>query len=672
MESLLTELLIIFLLSIGVNLACSRFRLPATVGFLLTGVLCGPSLLGLVGNKETVDYVSDLGVAMLMFTIGMELSGDALDKLKRPVFLGGSLQIGLIVAVCGLAGFFMGQAATGVTWGCLYALSSSAIVLKIFQQNGMGTTPVGLLSLAILVFQDIMVAPMMILIPLISGQLQLTPASVAIAVAKVAGLGAAMYLVSRFVLDRLMEAVVRTRAREVVLLTTLCLCLGAAMLTHVLGMSLSLGAFLSGLMMARSRYSMSVIADILPYRDVFMSLFFISVGMMLDISFVLHDLPLILAIVATFLVAKPLLTLPAVLVQGYPLATAIRTSLCLAQVGEFSFVLAASALGAGLLDANGHQLFLAISVITMMLTPGIIAVAPGLGTAIARGLHRFGCPGTADVDARDEGADSGLSDHIIIVGFGFSGRTLARTAKECGLAYTAIDMNPETVSRYEGREPIMYGDATQPVILEHLGVEKARVLAIVISDPAAARAIVTAAHQANPQLIIIVRSRFVTEIEPLHELGASHVIAEEFESSIEVFSQVLTAYLVPRQDIDRLCDSVRRNNYRAVRRFHRSAERLKAITDHIPDVWVHSLRLDATSQLAGQSLAQCQLRTRYGVTVVAANRAGQDIASPDGDFVLTPGDILYVFGDTDKLYAIKPVLSGVAAAKGRKKGSARG
>ena len=651
----LYEIVIIFLLSIVVTIVCNRLKLPATVGFLLTGVLCGPSLLGIVSNREAIDQVADIGVAMLLFTIGMELSGDALSRLKRPVFLGGSLQIGLtVLAVTGLAVLEGISYQKGIFWGCLVALSSSAIVLRILQERGSSNTPTGRLSLAILVFQDIMVAPMLLCVPLLAGTLNLSLENALFSVLWVALALGGVLLFARFGLDRLMEAVMRTRTREILLLTTLGLCMGMALLTSALGLSLSLGAFLAGLLLARSQYSMSVISGILPYRDVFMSLFFISVGMMLNVDFFGQHFFSIILSTLLFIAIKSLLTLPAVLIQGYPLRAAIITSLSLAQVGEFAFVLAASGLEAGLFDMTAYQNFLAVSVLTMMLTPGLIAIAPRLANRVAGWRNEKQLE-----DAKESNSEScPLEDHLIIVGFGIRGKHLAHVAHESGIPYTILEMNPETVHRYHGKEPISHGDATQPVVLEHLGVEKARVLAIIISDPAAVRAITIEARRLNPNLYIVARTRFVTEVAPLRRLGANDVIAEEFETSIEVFSRVLTQYLVPRQDIDAFAARIRQMNYRMIRRMSNAVDPLDEVVSHLPDMGVQAMRLGADSPLCGLPLSRSGLRPKYGVTVVAIHRQGEIHASPEPQSCLEADDIIYLFGRTDKLYAVKPLFSG--------------
>lgn len=655
----LYEIVIIFLLSIGVTLVCNRVRLPSTVGFLLTGVLCGPTALGVVHNHEAIDQIAELGVAMLLFTIGMELSGDTLNRLKRPVFLGGSFQIGMtVLAVAGLCLLYGTSWQQGVFWGCLVALSSSAIVLRIMQEKGIEATPMGRLTLAILVFQDIMVAPMLLCVPMLAGTLDLTLKDALLSILKVAGALGAVLLFAHFGLNRLMEAVMRTRMRELLLLSTLGLCLGMALLTSWLGLSLSLGAFLAGLLLARSQYSMSVISGILPYRDVFMSLFFISVGMMLNINYFAQHFILITICAIIFVLTKSLLTLPAVLIQGYPLRTAIITALFLAQVGEFSFVLAAQGLNAKLFDMNSYQLFLAVSVITMMLTPGLMGIAPNIADKICRRKKktRPSSPAQANPKTGEE-----LDDHLIIVGFGISGKHLASVARESGIPYTILEMNPETVNRYKDKEPIMQGDATQPIILQHLGVEKARVMAIIISNPNAVRAITEEARRLNPNLFIVARTRFVTETQLLQELGADDVIAEEFETSLEVFSHVLAQYMVPQQDIEGFVTHLRKSNYRMMRRLGNAADSLGEVVGRLPDMGVQAMRIQPGSPLDNKTLAESSLRPKYGLTVVAIIRKKQVIASPDASTRFQPEDIVYLFGKNEKFFNAGQLFTAVPA-----------
>lgn len=661
-ETILTQIVILFLLSIVVNVICSRMKLPATVGFLLTGILCGPSLLGIVNDPKDVDVLAELGVALLLFTIGMELSGEALARLKKPVFMGGSLQIGLTIAIIALISPASVTLQTGIFIGCLVALSSSAIVLRMLQEKGTTDTPHGRLSLAILVFQDIMVAPMLLAVPLLAGKVGFTPESILYAVGRTVLILGGVLLFARYGLPRLMEAVVRTRARELLLLTTLGLCMGLAMITASLGLSLSLGAFLAGLILARSEYSMSVVSGVLPYRDVFMSLFFISVGMLLDFNYLVDHLWMVLSSGLAFIVIKALLTLPSVLIQGYPLRTAIIVALSLAQVGEFAFVLGAQGVTFGLISAGQYQQFLAVSILTMMLTPGMMFVAPKIASKASRLLRKgpkLSTDSLSEVGEEEDLPSNGknLQNHLIIVGFGISGKHLAQVAKQIGIDYEILEMNPDTVARFRDVEPIMYGDASHPMVLEHLGIRTARVIAIVISDPAAVRSITAEARNLSDNVHIVARTRFLGEVEPLQHLGANDVIAEELESSMEVFSRVLQNYLVPQQDINAFSARIRRENYAMVRSMAFGDEALGRLIKQMPDVSVQALRLEESSPLVGQSLLQSGLRQNFDLTVVAVCRDDQTQPTPHASFVFAPQDILYAFGDTKHIRELSPYLT---------------
>ncbi len=399
---------------------------------------------------------------------------------------------------------------------------------------------------------------MLICVPLLAGAVSLSWESALFSTGKIVLILGAVLIAARLWLDRLMEAVLETKAQEVLLLTTLGLCLGMATLTNTLGLSLSLGAFLAGLLLARSPYSLSVLSGILPYKDAFLSLFFISVGMLLDVRFLFDHLGTILASTCFFIIFKSIVTIPLVLLQGYSMKEAVLTSLSLAQVGEFAFVIADKGLKMHLFTESDHQVFLAVSVITMMLTPALIALAPKIAARISgrKKLPEKKTPGEP-LEA--------VEGNLIILGFGINGRHLAYAAKKSGIRYTILEMNPETVAKYRGREPIMHGDATEPIVLKHIGIDKASVMAIVISDPDVVRTVTQVAHKLNPGLHIVARTRFVREIAPLRQAGASVAIAEEFESSIEIFDSVLTKYLVPRQDIDLVASHIRELNSRMIR-----------------------------------------------------------------------------------------------------------
>ena len=645
-DMILREIVVLFILSIIVVLVCLRFRLPSIVGFLLTGVLCGPSALGLIPSPEAVDTMADVGVAFLMFSIGMELSGKELVRLKKPLFLGGSSQVLLTMAFVFLLTFWWSGPRLGIVYGCMVTLSSTAIVLSILPQ--------GQVCLAVLIFQDLAIVPMVLIFPLLAGGLELDTNSMIFAVGKGVLVIGGILLFGKYLLHRLMFSVVSTRSRELMLMTTLGLCLAVALITSWLGLSLALGAFLAGLMMAESEYSLNTLESIMPFKEVFSSIFFISVGMLLDVKFFLTHLPVISLCAAAIILAKILMVVPAVRVLRYSMRTALLTAFSLAQVGEFSFVLAKSALGLELISNDAYQIFLASSILTMVLTPLLIGAAPRVtGKILKRPNMQTAEAATDDSDEHDaEDSAHGiirdgrqLKDHLIIIGFGIGGQIMAHGAKSCGIPYIISEMNPDTVEKYRATEPIRHGDASFPLVLEHLGASTARALAILTSDPAGSRAIIANARAMNPSLHIIVRTRFLGNLDSYKEVGANEVIPEEFETSLEVFARVLNHYLVPRQTIDQYVSAIRRENYGMQRRLGMGG----SIMDSLPDLQLVAYAVEEGSPLAGKTIAQAALRKEHGVTAAGVRRGDAINNNPDAQTQLLAGDIVYLLATQEAL-----------------------
>lgn len=652
-DMILREIVVLFILSIIVVLVCLRFRLPSIVGFLLTGVLCGPSALGLIPSPEAVDTMADVGVAFLMFSIGMELSGKELVRLKKPLFLGGSSQVLLTMAFVFLLTFWWSGPRLGIVYGCMVTLSSTAIVLSILQQKALTESPQGQVCLAVLIFQDLAIVPMVLIFPLLAGGLELDTNSMIFAVGKGILVIGAILLFGKYLLHRLMFSVVSTRSRELMLMTTLGLCLAVALITSWLGLSLALGAFLAGLMMAESEYSLNTLESIMPFKEVFSSIFFISVGMLLDIRFFLTHLPVISLCAAAIIIAKILMVVPAVRILKYSMRTALLAAFSLAQVGEFSFVLAKSALGLELIGNDAYQVFLASSILTMVLTPLLIGVAPKVTAKILKRPDMQTAEAATDDGEHDDEETSGgiirdgrlLKDHLIIIGFGIGGQIMAHGAKRCGIPYIISEMNPTTVEKYRATEPIRHGDASFPLVLEHLGAATARTLAILTSDPAGSRAIIANARAMNPSLHIIVRTRFLGNLNSYKEVGANEVIPEEFETSLEVFARVLNHYLVPRQTIDQYVSAIRRENYGMQRRLGMGG----SIMDSLPDLQLVAYAVEEGSPLAGKTIAEAALRKEHGVTAAGVRRGDVINNNPDAQTQLLAGDIVYLLATQESL-----------------------
>ncbi|HEX6814209.1 MAG TPA: cation:proton antiporter [Gemmatimonadaceae bacterium] len=645
---LLPDLLILFALSVVAALAFHRLRLPPIVGFLITGVISGPYGFGLIRNITDVESLAEIGVVLLLFTVGLEFSLQHLARLRRFLFIGGALQVGVTIAVTAALAHLLAVAwPVAIFLGMLVALSSTAITLRLYGERGELDTPFGKAALGILIFQDLCVVPMMLLTPALAGGAR-NPTSLVHTLLEAALFIAATVVAARLVVPRILHLVAATRRREVFLLTIVLFCLGTAWASARVGLSLALGAFIAGIVIADSEYSQQALSDVVPLREVFNSLFFISIGMLFDIRTVGRSPVLILCAIATVIAVKVVVTAGASLALGQSLRPALATGLGLAQIGEFSFVLSAAGMSAGLLDERLDQLFLAVAVGTMALTPALIDVAPRAGAWLERRTPNRWRPSQASAPIP---GDAPVGDHVIIVGFGFNGRNLARVLRDVGIAYRVIDSNA-TTARQERRqgEPVLYGDASSAEILHHAGVERARVLVIAISDIAATRATVANVRRLNPNVHVIVRTRYMREIGSLVKLGSGEVVPEEFETAIEVFTRVLRRYLVPRDVIEREVRSVRSQYDDMFRPLPDIGVRVEDLSRFLTDVTLVVMRVEPGAPATGEPLSDVRFRERSGATIVAIQRDGGGlVVSPSGDEVLHPGDTILAMGRTDQL-----------------------
>ncbi|GAB1409667.1 cation:proton antiporter [Desulfovibrionales bacterium] len=642
---ILSDVVMIFGMSCAVIMASHRLRIPPVIGFLLTGVLAGPHGLGLIGAAHEVEIFAEIGIILLLFVIGMELSLDELQRLKKPVFIGGSIQVVLTIVILELPFLSAGVSlAKALFIGFLAALSSTAIVLKVLGEKAQLGAPHGRISLGMLIFQDVAVVPMMLLIPLLAGAAGNPWTALGTLIIKAVVIGVLLLVVARKLIPRLLHAVVRTRSKELFLMTTLGLCFAIALLTSSVGLSLSLGAFLAGLLMSESEYSHSALDGILPFRDVFTSIFFVSIGMLLDPFFVATHLPQVLGLTGAVLLLKTTLAAIAARILGYPWHVAVLGGLCLCQIGEFSFVLAGVGMGYKLLAPSEYQYFLAVAISTMAVTPFLIAAMPRMSAWLVRILP----PGLKPLESTSEQEESSLSNHLIIAGFGLGGHHLARAAQAAGIRYVILEMNPDTVRRERDKgEPILYGDASQRAVLDYVNVGKARILSIVISDPAAIGRIVATARAANPALHIVVRTRFVTEIEPLLQLGAQEVVSEDYETSVEMFIRVLSAYLVPKTTIERFVREIRAEGYGMLRRPMLGVAETCGLDGSCSSFGATVLTVGPGAFLESQTLLSSRLRNEHGLTVVAIQRNGQTQINPDPNWEFMAGDRVHVFGEQD-------------------------
>jgi CPA2 family monovalent cation:H+ antiporter-2 len=651
---LLTDIVIILGLSLAVILLFHRVRLPLVLAFLLTGILAGPHGLGLIRAVHEVEILAEVGVVLLLFSIGIEFSLGSLVRIWRSVVLGGALQVGLTGAAIFFTARAFGQTPReAVFMGMLVSLSSTAIVLRVLHERAEIDAPQGRTALGILIFQDMAIVPMIFFTPLLAlGEGDVTGPLLSLLGRTILIVGLVL-VAARWIVPWLLFQVARTRSREVFLLATVALGLAAAWLTSLAGLSLALGAFLAGLIISESEYSAQALGEILPLRELFLAFFFVSVGMLLDLSFVVGQVLPITLTALLVLVVKAAVAASAIRLLGFPLRTALIAGLALSQVGEFSFILSREGIQSGLLSGNHEQLFLAVSVLTMAATPFVIAAAP----TFADRTLRLPLPGLLTGTSRERpaeaetGEEEPLSDHLIIVGYGVNGRNLARAAKVAGISYLVLESNPDTVRRERrSGERIAFGDASQPAVLAHAGAEQARVLVSAISDPGSTRRITAVAKRMNPALFVLARTRYVQEMEPLYWAGADEVIPEEFETSVEILVRVLRRYLIPQIEIAEFVAEVRSGGYEMFRGLGWGAGARPAdLGVHLPDSEVGTVRVGEDSYLSGRTLADVALRSEYGVTLLAVQREGRTQPNPRADFVLREGDLLIVFGGPQEL-----------------------
>jgi CPA2 family monovalent cation:H+ antiporter-2 len=540
---LLKDIFVIFGLAVAVALACHRLKIPTVVGFILTGVIAGPHGLGLTTEIDAVERLAEIGVIFLLFTIGLEFSVASIGHVKRLFFVAGPLQVVLTALVV-----FAWAVAAGagvpraILFGLLASLSSTAIILRLLQERSELSSPHGKGTMAILIFQDIAFVPMMLVIPFIAGVGGENPwREVGILVLKVAIIWFVIGLAAPRLAPRVLTRIARTQSNELFLLSIGVVCFFVAWLTSLAGLSLALGAFLAGLILSDSEHSHRALENVLPFRDVFSSFFFVSMGMLLDAGYVADHLPAVLAATFAVMAIKATVTTGIILAVGLPYRVSVLTGLALSQTGEFSLLLLSAGLGIGLVDAGAYQFALAVCLISMAVAPFILNAAHRMADIGARAPLPTKVREGRYFIAAD--ADEGMHDHIVIVGYGVIGAMVGHSAKLCDIQYEVIEISYDIVQQQSARGvPIFYGDATQEASLLKANIKSARVCVVAIPDPTGTARVVSLARRLNPGVVIVARVRYVRDMARLYALGANEIVSEETEASIKIFTVVLEKF----------------------------------------------------------------------------------------------------------------------------------
>ncbi|MCY4636678.1 MAG: cation:proton antiporter [Acidobacteria bacterium] len=659
----LRDLAIIAGLALPVVALAHRLHLPPLAGFLVVGVLIGPSGTALIPDPEAVAALSEIGVVLLLFEIGLELSLSDVLRWGRSVAIAGGAQMAGMLALAVAAGTALDIPLGRVLfYGALVAMSSTAAVTKLYADRGELDTPHGREAVSILLFQDLCIVPIMALLPLLAGTAG-RPGAPSVWVQLLVSLGAMVALVvgGRLVVRWTLDRVVSERNRD---LFTLCVgffAIGTALVSAAAGFSLAIGAFLAGLIISDSEYGQQALSDVIPFRVLFSGVFFTSIGMLLDLSLLVERPLLVVGAAVSIVALKTVVATGAIMLRGRSLDISLRSGLGLAQVGEFSFVLAAAGLPLGLFAGDDYQTFLSVAALSLMVTPFLIGSARRLAEAAATrlaGAARRAAGGNADDGDR---AAASLRDHAVVIGYGLAGRYLARMLRAAGIRCAVIDQNLDLVrqARADG-VPAVYGDGTRHALLERVAGAHARIIVFAIPSSTEERRGVAAARELAPAARIVVRTRYVRAIDELQRLGADAVVVEEFEASLELFKRALEGYEIPAGRIAHELDAVRSEHYGLLRGTAAPDLALNALQHLGIHDALELVEVEAGSRAIGENARTLDLRRQTGAIQVAVVRDGTPIYRRDDAFRYLPGDTAILVGDREALGTAAALFRGVA------------
>jgi CPA2 family monovalent cation:H+ antiporter-2 len=649
---LLKDLLVVLAVSIPVIFVFKKFQLPSIVGFIITGILIGPFGLRLISEMDGINQLAEIGVALLLFTIGIEISLTRFKKAFKEIILTGGSQVAFtIIFGMGVSFFFGLNVPQALFMGFLLSHSSTVMILKLLGERNETDAPHGRLSIGIIVFQDLMVVPMMILIPILGLSDSIPLGDAALRLVYAFGFIAGILLAARFLMPHILSFLVNLRMRDVLLIGVIVLSLGTAWITHLVGLSFVIGAFIAGLMISETDYTHQVVSDVIPFKDIFTSLFFVSFGMLLDITFFLSNPITVISYALIIIVLKAAVLI--IIIHGlkYPMRLAAMVGLGLAQIGEFSFVLALEGMKFNLLSDDLYKGFIAAAIVTLIISPIMIRLAPRVGSRVPDVIR------AKQVDREDKATK--LKNHVIVVGYGLNGRNLVRVLKETGIKYVVIEINPKVIKEIKSEnENVIFGDSTKKDILESAGIRDAKIIVFAISDPMSVRIAARISKELKPNIHVIVRTRYVTEIDELLKLGADEVIPEEFETSIQIFSRVLKNYHIPNSVILAQANMLRMQSYGILRDVRFSEHAFEQINQILAQGTIDSFIVTADNSNADKTLKEINLRAKTNATVITVIREGQSIHNPSGEFLIKENDQLIVFGTHQAIDRAFEVLSG--------------
>jgi monovalent cation:H+ antiporter-2, CPA2 family len=643
------------------GLLAALLRQPVLLGYLLAGMIVGPAGLGIIKEVVQVETLAQFGVAFLLFALGVSFSLSELKKVQAISLGGGGLQI--VLTILATAGISLGvgwvtSPAQGMFLGGILSLSSTAVVLRCLMDRNETESTHGQVMLGILVVQDLAVGLMLAVLPALDKPPEEIGLAIGWALAQIAMIAAGAIVAGIWVIPRLLRLLARTESRELFLLGVVVLCLSIALLTEQLGLSIEMGAFIAGLMISEVEYADQTLAYVEPLRDIFATLFFASIGILIDPVFLWNNLELILGLVALVILGKFLLITPLVKAFGYSWKTAILTGVGLAQIGEFSFVLASEGQSLGLVSRQVYLLILGTTAVTLVATPFILKAVPQL-FLWAEAVPWLQAYLSASEEVLDSSGES-RQNHIIICGYGRVGQSIVQLLQEYEHPVLVIDQNESVVQQLrEAKIPYIYGNAASPQVLDKAKVNQALGMAITLPDPMSIRLCLKRSLEFAPDLDVIVKAKSDRDIELLYQLGAKEVVQPEFEASLELSAHLLFGIGLPELAIQQQVQQIRNSHYldfRSERPAYAVARELRMAAREMNSGWYD---LPNDSPLVGLTLAETELRRLTGVSLMAILRdGGEELDYPNHQTLLKLGDRLLVVGQPEERLAFRELMEG--------------
>jgi len=661
---LIVDLVLVLAAAAGGGLLAALLRQPVLLGYLLGGMVVGPAGLGLIKELIQVETLAQFGVAFLLFALGVEFSFAELKKVQAISLGGGGLQIALTILVTALVSVGMSwvsSPAQGVFLGAILSLSSTAVVLKCLMERNETETSHGQVMLGILVVQDLALGLMLAVLPALDQPIESMAIAIGWALIQIGLFALGAVAAGIWLIPPLLRLLARTESRELFLLGVVALCLGIALLTEYLGLSIEMGAFVAGLMISEVEYADQTLTYVEPLRDIFATLFFASIGMLIDPVFLWNNLELILELVALVWVGKFLLVTPLVRLFGYPLKTALVVGLGLAQIGEFSFVLASEGQALGLVSRRVYLLILGTTAVTLVLTPFVLRLMPYLfnWAETVSWLKPYLDSSSAPLSVA---ADLPMQEHVVVCGYGRLGSNLVRLLQEHHLPVVVVDQSETKIQQLrEAGVPYVYGNASSLRVLETSGVASARSLAIALGDPVSTRICLKRALDLAPDLDTVVCANQDKEIELLYQLGARQVVQPEFEASLELATHLLTGMGLLPQLVQQQVEQIRSHHYLELRSLQPASQVSRELKLAAQDLNSRWYRLPTGSPLTRMTLEEADLRYLTGVSLMAIRRGGNEVDYPNGQTILEEGDHLLIVGESEELAAFDQLAKGEAA-----------